>query len=55
MKEERVWITKDGRAIPWSKLTPKHRANIERMVSRNILEDTGEHDDYGDRDTNYEK
>jgi len=33
---ERVWVTKEGREIPYSKLSDSHLLNIIRMMDRNV-------------------
>ena len=46
----KYWTTKEGKKIPFSKLSQTHKRNIERMIARNKLLDTGEHDSAGGRD-----
>jgi hypothetical protein len=38
MKEEKTWITKEGKEIPYSKLEDSHLLNILKLIERRAKE-----------------
>ena len=50
MKKEKIWTTKDGKEIPYSKIEDRHLLNILAMIKRKAKEMDGEIIDGGGYD-----